>query len=754
MLPILAIPNNSILCGHRPEALRQRDHKIEDRGRVILILLDRVSWQDIHDADTPNLDRLMGIGAAGMMTTNTGGSLSQNNAYLTLGSGARVTGLAGSQVAASYGYPYRGEKIENLMHQITGYRMDEGAIANPSIAKLHRNNENRPYRVKVGALGMALREAGVGVAVLGNCDNYRVAEGEVGGKHFLVSMMMDERGIVPHGDISQSLLTDDPHWPMGIRTDYDGMLKAFNEFSGESHVIAIQLGDTSRAEDFRHQSMDSRVEYHKRRALEAGDKFIGGILEYADLQNDYMMVLTPVGPAKEIGNNNRLTPIILAGRGIQGGWLSSGSTHRRGIVTNLDVGASILNFFDLMPLTGQGGAPIYSLPGNTGKDELVRFNSGLVDIYNQRPFLIKGYVYTLIPILGLAAAVLLFKRKYLGHIKPMLIYIMVMPFVYLVLPMLQKPQLYRTALIAISLSVIITGILCRWIKSTMDKVLIISGLTLGALMLDQWLGMQLIKASPLGYDVIAGARFYGMGNEYMGVMVGAACTTIAAVYQRFINRKRVAVVFMLITGSLALFTLASPGLGANVGGTMAMFAALSSLALIIRNRKIRIHSVISMAAIMIVLLAGIFFYDSLRVVDSQSHMGQTANAVKENGLGELLDIFHRKISMNIRLFRTTIWTRVLFTSLGVMVLLLYRPVGIFRDMYRVHRIFLRGLMGAIIGAVAALIFNDSGIVSAATAMIFVAPPFVLLIGDEVQRKVMNGVWEDGIRFKAQGRRTD
>lgn len=107
--------------------------------------------------------------------------------------------------------------------------------------------------------------------------------------------------------------------------------------------------------------------------------------------------------------------------------------------------------------------------------------------------------------------------------------------------------------------------------------------------------------------------------------------------------------------------------------------------------------------------------------------------------------------MNIRLIRTTIWTRVFITSLGVMVLLLYRPVGIFNDVYQRHKVFIKGLIAGTIGAVAALLFNDSGIVSAATAMVFVAPTFVLLIVDEVQGKVKNGVWHDGIRFKTQGR---
>src|SRR5699024_7912310 len=148
-------------------------------------------------------------------------------------------------------------------------------------------------------------------------------------------------------------------------------------------------------------------------------------------------------------------------------------------------------------------------------------NERLVEIYNQRPTLIRGYIYTLIPILVIAVIFLLFKRKYIRWIKPMLVFIMTIPLVYLILPILQQAQLYKTIIIAISMTIIITTTLCRLFKSTIDRILVISSLTLIALILDQWLGMKLIQASPLGYDVIAGARFYGMGNEYMGVLVGA-----------------------------------------------------------------------------------------------------------------------------------------------------------------------------------------------------------------------------------------
>ena len=99
---------------------------MDDKGKVILLVIDRVSWNEIDEAHTPNLDKLIDMGAIGLMTTNTGSSLSQNNAYLTIGAGARAVGVSGSQEALSYSHKYRGDRIENVMYQITGFRMAEG----------------------------------------------------------------------------------------------------------------------------------------------------------------------------------------------------------------------------------------------------------------------------------------------------------------------------------------------------------------------------------------------------------------------------------------------------------------------------------------------------------------------------------------------------------------------------------------------------------------------------------------------------
>ena len=90
-------------------------------------------------------------------------------------------------------------------------------------------------------MGTGLREAGIKLAVAGNCDNYKRLEGDGGReKNFLVSMLMDDRGIVPLGDMS---LFNYRRWglAMGIRTDYEKMLEVFKKLKDKAQLVAIQL---------------------------------------------------------------------------------------------------------------------------------------------------------------------------------------------------------------------------------------------------------------------------------------------------------------------------------------------------------------------------------------------------------------------------------------------------------------------------------------------------------------------------------
>lgn len=706
-----------------------------DRGKVILIVMDRIGWKDIRDADTPALDALIEMGGIGLMTTNTGGTLSQVNAYTTLGAGARAVGASGSEMAFAYGEQFEGGSTEEIYKQRTGNNMGPGSIANLSIVQVHRNNADKKYPVPIGALGTALREAGLKVAVIGNCDTPKLEESGYEVKRYLVSMMMDDQGIVPMGEIGESILIHDDTSPAGVKTNYARMEEIIDEMWYQADVIALQLGDTSRVEDFKYHVKDNLLEAYRKKAIEDGDAMIGKIMEYFQEDKDLIMVLTPLGPARELARNNRLTPIIVAGKGIGKGLLSSGSTHRPGVITNLDVGATILKFMGISNLAGQGGAPIFSTAKQVGVETLINFNEKLVEIFNQRGFLLRSYVTILIAILVISLGQLVLNRKrlYLGRI--LLIFAMFVPFAYLILSLVHQPSTLRSSLVVVFVAAASTALVCWAFSDTRDRIIAICCITTLTLVIDQWIGMKLIQGSPLGYDVISAARFYGIGNEYMGVLIGAACTGGAGIIEKMKSSHFVKSDVLIIAGwVIILFTLGAPNLGANVGGTIAAFFAFSITSLLVRGYKVKIWHFAAIAAGLIILLVGVFMLDSIQMVNSQTHMGQTVTLIKQNGIRELFNIFERKISMNIRLFRYTIWTRVFLISLATIAILFYRPVGIFKDTVNNHPLLFKGLVGATVGSIAALAANDSGIVAAATTMIFIAPPFILLIMEEVEQK--------------------
>ena len=127
-------------------------------------------------------------------------------------------------------------------------------------------------------------------------------------------------------------------------------------------------------------------------------------------------------------------------------------------------------------------------------------------------------------------------------------------------------------------------------------------------------------------------------------------------------------------------------------------------------------------------------FDSSRAIDSQSHMGQTVSLIRKNGMFELFHIARRKIDMNIRLFRYTIWTRVFLLSLLTMVLLLFRPVGLLRETAEKYPFFVRGIASGVAGCIIALLTNDSGIVAAGTSMIYLVPPLLMIVINRLNQR--------------------
>lgn len=226
---------------------------------------------------------------------------------------------------------------------------------------------------------------------------------------------------------------------------------------------------------------------------------------------------------------------------------------------------------------------------------------------------------------------------------------------------------------------------------------------------DALLGAWLQQRSILGYDAIAGARYYGIGNEYMGVLLGS---TLLAVSGFLGKRKGVTgLIFAVVTILLML-----PGVGANFGGTLSALlgfsAALTGLAFfrIRKHRRLAVLVLLSVGLALVILNTG----------SRQSHVGRFFAAVISEPAEFWLAV-RRKLDMAWRLVRWSLWSRA-FAALFIGALCM---LGAKR-----HRLAKKlgghwpHVRGSMVTALGALLLNDSGVVAAATTLLYLTLPLL------------------------------
>ena len=150
-----------------------------------------------------------------------------------------------------------------------------------------------------------------------------------------------------------------------------------------------------------------------------------------------------------------------------------------------------------------------------------------------------------------------------------LVAVAALPLVLLMLPF--SPSRLGAILVAISIVTIVAVKLVFQGQKDPQPFIILALLTVGALWLDLLTGQSLLLTSLLGYCPISGARYYGMGNEYMGLYLGAGLIGWSGLAEGIKRAgKRLSPPFLIIPGFLLLLIfVAWPHLGANFGGAIA-----------------------------------------------------------------------------------------------------------------------------------------------------------------------------------------
>ena len=225
------------------------------------------------------------------------------------------------------------------------------------------------------------------------------------------------------------------------------------------------------------------------------------------------------------------------------------------------------------------------------------------------------------------------------------------------------------------------------------------------------------KASLLSYDPIVGARYYGIGNEYMGVLVGAAVLLYGALRQSGRWSARMLGWCGVAGGVVLTAFFASPLLGTNTGGALTMAATVALC--VAAEKRLRIVPALGLLAGALGGAVALLFLLN-QTAAHPSHIGAATHQVLAGGMQEALRIMARKSDMFVRLFTSSIWPTVLLALLGWFASYAHRSRG------RTHGA-LRTVIGSLAGgAVVGLCTNDSGVVVVAMMMIFSLLPTLLI----------------------------
>jgi hypothetical protein len=210
------------------------------------------------------------------------------------------------------------------------------------------------------------------------------------------------------------------------------------------------------------------------------------------------------------------------------------------------------------------------------------------------------------------------------------------------------------------------------------------------IVLDMSFGWGMVAHSALSGYYDSGIRFYGIGNEYMGLLIGAALMSVP--------KKWLGWVGLGITLLLGL-----PMLGANAGGAMAASVAFFPP---LKSRRWRI-------LLPFLVVAALAVLDRLQPGVVQSHIGQAAG----KGASAWGEIILRKLAMNARL-TVAGPTLIAIVAVGIGGWQLKKLFG------RLDEELKSRVIQALWGAGAAIAFNDSGTIA---ALLLLAPVLVVCL---------------------------
>lgn len=696
----------------------------KNKGKVIVIDMNRVNMDNMSRFKSISglIDKSAFIG---QMNIRGDKGYDDRRNYASIGSTGRVNILPETRIS----FEKSTEDQKKIYQAATGTKALNINLDNINFIDFYNQNKGE-YKSSIGYLGQTLSSNGKKIGVLGNSDYYDSTGQFVKNRDFCLAVM-DSRGRI-HDGVLDGINKKKTNFPYGIGTDYKKLREETKRLYESSDLLFVELGDTFRLDEYKENLNKNTYAKMKRMVYSEANKYIASTLKMAG-DNDTIYIIGSFPSRLDYKNNRRLAPVIRIDKSEKGsGLLETSTTRRKGVIANIDLGVDILNRFGLKNKF-MNGRVIKSVPMENSFEYLQKDYKKIIAISSIRMSIINIYV-TIIVASWIICALALWKKekipqkhrgKVLNVLKEFVKLGLIMPLAFLTAPILQARTEPGVALSIIAATIVyyLAGrVLFK--NDDMKQICLFASAMIAIIVVDSALYTPLMESNIMSYDPMIGARYYGIGNEYEGVTIGSAIIAFAILLEHKSIKRWMVVPFLL----LVLFTSAYPAMGANVGGAISECVAYIVFILLIYDIKIDFKK-----AFMILLATGglvVAFAIADIALGLGSHLGNFVNQILANGPMEIVNVFARKIEMNVKLAQTTVWVNILLAGLAILALIIFRPNKNFAAMKAKYPLIYKGYLSIMVGCIVTLFVNDSGIISSATDSIYLLIPIIIIMINE------------------------
>ena len=689
---------------------------------VFIITAGGVDFNDLADSKNPQVIKMLNSGSLALVNLRSGRINEQmiipqlpkmEAALLSVGASSLASGgIEASLAAQTKNDDFFPDALTDYETR-TGVNINNKQIIHPEISRIKNINSSASYDAIPGLLGKTIHENDQKTAIVGSSDTPYMPHREA------VVIAMDEYGTIDYGMLNYTELTNkSSESAFGIKTNIALMITKALDYSKKSSLVVLDFGDTFRADEYSILCLENQAKKIRNTAISnLGTLFVS--LKSVAKKNDTIILLIPSTYTYSL-QQSHLGTIIISNPKFNNGLLLSSSTKKPGVITLSDIAPTILNELKIKPPIQMLGRPIKQI----NKTQPIQYLKELsITSANQASRQILMRITCIVQIaivLIVSLLIFIWKRTENKKISAfMSLFCAAIVPATLLLPLIYKGGLIISAIILLLLAIIILIIVKSINKKLFDQLGLLS---LSAVLLiagDLLTGSHLLSLSIAGYSLSEGARYYGVGNELMGSLIGASfICALWLLYKKPIYRILVYICLWLI-----FMLIGSPVIGANVGGALACASAIIVFMLILSGKNLQFRHAIYLIFGVVFAISIIFAIDSFRATSGQSHAGRLINQIKAGNIIDVFQTFERKIALNFMLVGSSLWSRLL----GISIISSF--IAYFKVRPNLNRIQMSCISGITAGTITAFAFNDSGVVAAATCIVYLWMLLVVILVD-------------------------